>query len=48
MNTNNRFPDDESSPDRGVDGLLDEMARSAPGDDVPFLGELEQRLDKFI
>ncbi|MGK0189325.1 MAG: secreted protein with Ig-like and vWFA domain [Verrucomicrobiales bacterium] len=45
MYTNNRFSEDETAPERGVDGLLDELRRSPSGDDAEFLSGLEERLD---
>ncbi|MDA0810850.1 MAG: VWA domain-containing protein [Verrucomicrobia bacterium] len=45
MNTKFRFSDEETAPERGVDGLLDELGRYRAGDDIAFLGELERKLD---
>ncbi|MCB1095255.1 MAG: VWA domain-containing protein [Verrucomicrobiae bacterium] len=45
MNTKQRFSDEGTAPERGVDGLLDELGRYRAGDDIAFLGELERKLD---
>ena len=45
MPANSRFSKDDTAPERGMDGLLDELARCGAEDDIAFLGELEKHLD---